>query len=90
MQAGEPRDQECDVGCRQVGVPEAFKDIKMPVGKGAITDAIEDSQYKPGSCSQQYTDKVCLPGFLPYPAKQVKQDQACVEDSKKYIQETHA
>ena len=61
----------------------------MPVGKGTVPQSVKYTQYQPGGCSEEKACEVQLPGLFPYPAEEVEQDQAGMENCKKYVKESH-
>ncbi len=59
----------------------------MPVGERAIAKAVEKTQHRPRRQGEADDEQVCPAGALPYPARQVEQDEEEVEEEEEIVEE---
>jgi len=68
-------------------VTHGFPYLPMPVGAKAITPAIPDPQYKPGSRRQQHGEQVPFPGRGKNPSHHIEQGEQGVKNKEENIEE---
>ena len=55
------------------------KQVKVPVGEGAVADPVKDPENEPGGSCQKEDNQVCFPERLKNPTEKIEQDQGGVE-----------
>lgn len=73
-----------------MGFTQPVEDLKMPVGKGAIANAIEQSQQEPGSSGEDKGNKIEPSGSFPYPPHSVEKRQRGMKNHEEpvgYVQQ---
>ena len=58
----------------------------MPVGKGTVPYCIKQTQYKPGTSSEQQGNEINFPGSFPYPTEKIKNDEGSMENCEKPVE----
>ena len=87
MQPENPAEQVLHIGVFGGHTSQPVKHLPVPVGKGAVAEAVKDTQPEPRQACKQQQHKVCFPGFLPYPAEEVKDHNSQVEGQEEIIEE---
>jgi hypothetical protein len=67
-------------------VAQGFPHIPVPIGTKAITPAIPDAQYKPGTGGEQHGDQVKLSCLWKYPSYDIKKREDRMKDKEKNIE----
>src|SRR5688500_12726086 len=84
---GEPIEIILDVGTGQIGLTERALHIPMPVGAGAVAEAIDDAEYRPGEqrCCDRHEMEFAR--STPDPTGNVEQCDRAVHDNKRDIED---
>lgn len=86
MNPGEPFCQVGHIWIGEAALSQFLQHPEMPIGKRAIADTVEYTQYEPGCAGKQEGKKVQSTRFLPYPSEKVKNNQGGMENDKKDIE----
>jgi len=86
MQPENPAEEVLHVRVFGGHASQLVKYLPVPVGERAIAKAVKYPQPEPCQACQQQQHEICFPGFLPYPAKKVKNNDGQVEGQEEIIE----
>ena len=55
------------------------KQVKVPVGEGAVADPVKDPENEPGGPCEEQKNKIGFPQGFEDPSEEIEEDQWCVE-----------